>query len=191
MFCSCFNFLWLIKRYHVHTQLGYLNFLPQFVLQHSTGGFILFLPFFSSSSHVLLNGVSKLGLFGAFNDLMILCVDVEAVVESLKTETGNSLAIFISLTYWACTLKYHKKHITSSSDMSNPKPKTHLSDDWQLFYDTTLKGCLRKPAKSFVIAIKRWWSVTSEQQLEIKAAEGPDQRKSVLLYCALKILSGL
>lgn len=42
---------------------------------------------------MLLNGVSKLGLFGAFNDLMILCVDVEAVAESLKTETGNSLAV--------------------------------------------------------------------------------------------------
>lgn len=36
---------------------------------------------------MLLHSVSKLGLFGAFNDLMSLRVNVEAAVESLKTET--------------------------------------------------------------------------------------------------------
>lgn len=42
------------------------------------------LPFFSSSAHVLLNSVSKLGLFRAFDDPVRLCVDVEAVIESFK-----------------------------------------------------------------------------------------------------------
>lgn len=45
---------------------------------------------------MLLNSVSKLGLFGSFNDLMSLCVDVKAVVESLKRETGHH-QLFISL----------------------------------------------------------------------------------------------
>lgn len=38
------------------------------------------LPFFSPSRLMLLNSVSKLGLFGSFDDPVCFCVDVEAVV---------------------------------------------------------------------------------------------------------------
>lgn len=56
---------------------------------------------------------------------MSLCVDVEAVVESLKTETGNS-AIFI---YSVLSLDAnHEKHIASFSAMSNPKLQNNLSE---------------------------------------------------------------
>lgn len=48
------------------------------------------LPLFSSSSHMLLNSVSKLSLFRAFDDPVLLRVDVEAVVESLKTRRWPS-----------------------------------------------------------------------------------------------------
>lgn len=38
---------------------------------------------------MLLNSVSKLGLFRAFDDPVSLCVNIEAVMESLKKEKDN------------------------------------------------------------------------------------------------------
>lgn len=48
-------------------------------------------PFFSSSSHMLLNSVSKLSLFGAFDDPGCFRVDVEAVMESLEKNKCSSI----------------------------------------------------------------------------------------------------
>lgn len=49
------------------------------------------LPFFSSSSHMLLNSVSKLSLFWAFDDPGCFCVNVEAVMESLEDNKCSSI----------------------------------------------------------------------------------------------------
>lgn len=42
---------------------------------------------------MLLNSVSKLGLFRAFDDPVFLCVDIEAVKESLKKKRQVSSAL--------------------------------------------------------------------------------------------------
>lgn len=42
---------------------------------------------------MLLNSVSKLGLFRAFDDPGVLCVDIEAVVEALKKKRQCSSAL--------------------------------------------------------------------------------------------------
>lgn len=47
----------------------------------------VFLPLFSSSAHMLLNRVSKLGLLGAFDDPGRLSVDDEAVKQPWKTQS--------------------------------------------------------------------------------------------------------